>query len=193
MKLSNKITRFMEWDCYKFVDNGGSDTLHKIDWNTLQPVIAKISSMWNDTAELMHDYGMINTFNAIDAVDMLPHIEKCLDELLKRERSVYGCVYQITVDNVAKHTELAQAIANDQVSHSQVGNFVWIDQNGFVCSFLKTRESELLYDEQMSQYCADVGRDVLYGNTFEEIVAATITEMDEYIPSTVVNINKIYS
>ena len=191
MKLSNKITRFMEWDCYKFVDNGGSDTLHKIDWNTLQPVIAKITSMWNDSAELMHDYGMINTFNAIDAVDMLPHVEKCLDELLKRERSVYGCVYQITVDNVAKHTELAQAIANDQVSHSQVGNFVWIDQNGFVCSFIKSSDAFKL--DFVGEYVAEVGRDVVVGDTFEEIVAATITEMDEYIPSTVVNINKIYS
>jgi hypothetical protein len=178
-EVSHKITKFMQWDEFEFVD----------DMNTLHPVIVKISSMWDDHAELEFDYGMINIFNALGAVDLLPHVEKCIDELNRREKSVYGSVYRITVENVAEYTELAKAIANGQVSHSQVGNYVWIDQNGFVCSFMKS--SDDFKKDFDGEFVAEVGRDVVVGDTFQEIVAAVLTEMDDYTPSTVVNVNSV--
>tara|TARA_R110000765_G_scaffold20037_3_gene52268 strand:+ start:6930 stop:7544 length:615 start_codon:yes stop_codon:yes gene_type:complete len=178
-EISEKITKFMNWDEFEFAD----------DMNTLHPVIVKISSMWDDHAELMHDYGMINIFNALGAVDLLPHVDKCIDELNRRELSVYGSVYRITVANVAHYPELAQAIDNGQVSHDQVGDYVWIDQNGFVCSFM--RPSDDFKVEFTGEYVAEVGRDVVVGDTFEEIIAEILSEMDAYTPSTVVNINQI--
>jgi len=84
---------------------------------------------------------------------------------------------------------LAQAIANGQVSHDQVGNYVWIDQNGFVCSFMKS--SDGWNEGFIGEYVAEVGRDVVVGDSYEEIIAAVITEMDDYIPSIVVNVNSV--
>ena len=55
----------MNWDEFEFVD----------DWNTLQPVITRISSMWDDHAELLYDYYFINVYNSLRAVDMLPNVE----------------------------------------------------------------------------------------------------------------------
>ena len=179
-EVSHKITKFMNWEEFEFVD----------DWNTLHPVIAKISSMWDDHAELMHDYGMIKILSALSVVDMLPKVNICIDELNIREKSVYGSVYRITVANVAEYTELAQAIANGQVSHDQLGDYVWIDQNGFVCSFMKSSDDFRV--DFTGEYVAEVGRDVVDGDTFEEIIAAVLTEMDDYTPSTVVNINCKY-
>lgn len=178
-EISHKITKFMNWEEFEFVD----------DMNTLHPVIVKISAMWDDQAELMYDYGMCNIFNALDAVDLLPHVEKCIDELNRREKSVYGSVYRISVANVAEYTELAQAIANGQVSHDQVGDYVWIDQNGFICSFMKS--SDDFKKDFVGDYVAEVGRDVVVGDSFEEIISEIITEMDEYIPSKVVNVNSV--
>ncbi len=178
-EISHKITKFMNWEEFEFVDN----------WNALHPVIARISSMWDDQAELMYEYYFVNIYNSLSAVDMLPHVDKCIDELMKRERSVYGSVYKITVANVAEYTELAKAIANGQVSHDQVGDYVWIDQNGFVCSFMKS--SDAFKKDFVGEYVAEVGRDVVVGDSFEEIIAAVITEMDDYIPSIVVNVNSV--
>jgi len=174
-EVSEKITKFMNWEEFEFVD----------DWNTLQPVIARISSMWNDQAELMYDYNMVNVYNALSAVDMLPHIEKCIDELYVRNASVHGCVYEVTIENVARFPELAKAIDNQQVHHMENGDYVWIDQNGFILSFCASAD----ITNGKHNYSAEVGREIVYGDTFEEIISAVITEMDEYIPSTVININ----
>jgi len=173
-EVSEKIAKFMNWE-FEFVD----------DWNTLQPVIAKISSLWDDQAEMMYDYNMCNVYNALSAVDMLPDIEKCIDELYKRESLVYGCVYEVTIENVAKYPELAKAIDNQQVHHCQEGDYVWIDQNDFVCSFHKNNFRNNTY-----KYCAEHCHNFVYGDTFEEIIAALITDMNgEYLPSPCVNIN----
>ena len=174
-EVSHKITKFMDWNEFEFVD----------DWNTLQPVIARISSMWNDQAELLYDYNFINVYNALSAVDMLSDVEDCIDELMKRERSVYGNVYEISIENVAKYEDLAKAIDNQQVHHCQIGDYVWIDQNEFVCSFHKQNE-----DMNLMTYCAEHCHTIVYGDTFEEIVAALLTDMDGgYVPSTCVNIH----
>lgn len=113
-EVSEKITKFMNWEEFEFVD----------DWNTIQPVISKISNEWADTAELLYDFNFINILHTDNVIDALPLVEKCIDQLHKRERSVYGCVYKITIENVAKYPELAKAIDNQQVTHMQDGDFV---------------------------------------------------------------------
>ena len=62
-EVSHKITKFMNWEEFEFID----------DWNGLQPVIARISSKWEDQAELMYDYYFVNIYNSFSAIDMLPH------------------------------------------------------------------------------------------------------------------------
>jgi len=178
-EISHKITKFMNWEEFEFID----------DWNGLHPVIAKISSMWEDQAELMYDYYFVNIYNSLSAVDMLPHIDKCIDELMKREKSVYGSVYEITISNIARFKDLAMAIDEQQVHHCEIGDYVWIDQNGFICSFMKS--SDEFKQEFIGDYVAEVGRDVVVGDTFEEIIAAVLSEMDDYTPSTVVNVNSV--
>ena len=108
-EVSEKITRFMNWEEFEFVD----------DWNTIQPVISKITKEWTDTAELLYDYHFIDIYNCINVYEALPKVERCIDELHKRERSVYGCVYEITIENVSRFPELAKAIDNQQVHHME--------------------------------------------------------------------------
>jgi len=54
------------------------------------PLLLRFSSMWDDHAELMYDYYFVNIYNSLSAVDMLPHVDKCIDELMKtREISIW--------------------------------------------------------------------------------------------------------
>jgi|DEB0MinimDraft_10_1074344.scaffolds.fasta_scaffold42364_2 hypothetical protein len=176
-EICEKITKFMKWDEFEFVDN----------WNELQPVISKVFNDWDDTAELLYDYHFIDIYNCVSVNEALPKVERCIDELSKRNCSVYGCVYEVTIENVAKYPELAKAIDNQQVHHCAIGDFVWIDQNEFVCSFHKNDFRNNTY-----KYCSDSCNNFVYGDTFEEMISELLTDMGQYTPSSVVNILQKY-
>ena len=176
-EICEKITKFMNWDEFEFVDN----------WNELQPVISKVFNDWDDTAELLYDYHFIDIYNCVSVYEALPKVERCIDELNKRNWSVYGCVYKLSIPIVCKNRHLADLIGLEKVVHHKLGDYVWIDQNGEHCSFERFVSSDG-YGRYESIVATIDGKHIkATGDTFEEIIADILGLPD----SSVVNVLSI--
>lgn len=176
-EICEKITKFMNWDEFEFVDN----------WNELQTVISKVFQEWDDTAELLYDYHFIDIYNCVSVYEALPKVERCIDELNKRNWSVYGCVYKLSIPIVCKNRHLADLIGLEKVVHHKLGDYVWIDQNGEHCSFERFVSSDG-YGRYESIVATIDGKHIkATGDTFEEIIADILGLPD----SSVVNVLSI--
>jgi hypothetical protein len=175
--MEKSFTKFMNWDEFEFVNN----------WNDLQPVISEIFKRWNDTAELLYEYHFIDIYNCVSVYEALPKVERCIDELNKRNWSVYGSIYKLSIPIVAKHRHLADLIATEKVVHHLLGDYVWVDQNGEHCSF-----ERVVCSDGYSRYGSIIqtkdGKHIpVCGDTFEEIIAEVLG-----LPNTsVVNVESI--
>ena len=176
-EICEKITKFMNWDEFELVNT----------WDDLQPVISKVFNEWDDTAELLYDYHFIDIYNCVSVYEALPKVERCIDELNKRNWSVYGCVYKLSIPMVCKNRHLADLIGLEKVVHHKLGDYVWIDQNGEHCSFERFVSSDG-YGRYESIVATIDGKHIrATGDTFEEIIADILGLPD----SSVVNVLSI--
>ena len=163
-EISEKITKFMNWDEFEFVNN----------WNDLQPVISEIFNRWDDTAELLYEYYFIDIYDCVSVYEALPKVERCIDELNKRNWSVYGSIYKLSIPIVAKHRHLADLIATEKVVHHLLGDYVWVDQNGEHCSFERVISSDGYGRYESIVATKDGKHKTVCGDTFEEIIAEVL-------------------
>jgi hypothetical protein len=107
------------------------------DWNELMPIVQKVSDdilglhdgAYCD-ADTLYEHGLV--YLLYKDVDYVRNIVcNAIDWLHEQKRTeVHGCLYRLTVENLYEHTELRDALANEQIHHAVDGAYVWIVDGG---------------------------------------------------------------
>jgi hypothetical protein len=117
------------------------------DWNELMPIVQLVADeilglhdgSYCD-ADTLYEHGFVNLLYK-DVPYVRNIVCKTIDWLRNQNRTVvHGCLYQLTVENLCKHKELRDALANDQIHHAVDDAYVWISDGGespMVFSFVK--------------------------------------------------------